>query len=360
MNSCYFGRMAGSRQKRKWIEIGMHVIAWLLLLSLPYFLRPTEHHEPPIHNGDLPFRENSIFNIPDIVSNVLLILLFYVNAQQLIPRFIYKRKYYSYLFVVVVLLLLFLLVLNIVFHAFYDGFLKIDALFFMPIFPFIVIISTSTAYKITRDKITADRRQQEKAFETVNTELSLLRSQVSPHFMFNVLNTIVSMARLQSPQLEPTVMQLSSLMRYMLYDANEEKVTVAKEIDYLQSYIDLQRKRFDDNLVFEAVFNIADPEILIEPMLLIPFVENAFKHGTNYVQTPSISINFTATKKSIELLVKNTYHPQELSKSDDTCGIGLQNVQRRLNLLYGSNHILNIAKTDEWFTIYLQLKLPVT
>jgi two-component system, LytTR family, sensor kinase len=360
MNSCYFGRMAASRQKRKWIEIGVHVIAWLLLLSLPYFLRPTEHHEPPIHNGDLPFRENSIFNIPDIVSHILLILLFYVNAQQLIPRFIYKRKYYSYLFVIVVLLLLFLLVLNIVFHTSYDGFLKIDALFFMPIFPFIVIISTSTAYKITRDKITADRRQQEKAFETVNTELSLLRSQVSPHFMFNVLNTIVSMARLQSPQLEPTVMQLSSLMRYMLYDANEEKVTVAKEIDYLQSYIDLQRKRFDDNLEFEAVFNIADPEILIEPMLLIPFVENAFKHGTNYVQTPSISIQLCATNTSIELLVKNTYHPHEISKADTTSGIGLQNVQRRLNLLYEGNHLLNITKTDDWFTILLHIKLPVT
>lgn len=107
MFSCYFDHMAAIRQQRKWIEIGVHIIAWLLLLSLPYFLRPTEHHQPPIHNGDLPFRENSILNIPDFVSNILLILLFYANAQQLIPRFIYKRKYYSYLFVVMVLLLFF-------------------------------------------------------------------------------------------------------------------------------------------------------------------------------------------------------------------------------------------------------------
>jgi len=216
-------------------------------------------------------------------------------------------------------------------------------------------LAASTAFQLIRDKMEANRLLKEKENENLKTELSFLRSQVSPHFMFNVLNNMVALARKKSDILEPSLIKLSSLMRYMLYEADEEKVPLEKETEYLQSYIDLQQQRFGKNLSVCFTVENADNHYDIEPMLLIPFVENAFKHGTGMVENAEIDIELRAKNNLLQFSVRNKYDPASLEIKDKTSGIGMSNVRRRLNLLYGGKHSLLITNNDGWFMVSLQL-----
>jgi len=225
------------------------------------------------------------------------------------------------------------------------------------IFPFLFILACSTAYRMIQDRIQSEQLRQEKETETLKTELSFLRSQVNPHFMFNVLNNMVALARKKSNLLEPSLIQLSSLLRYMLYETDEDKVALQKEVEYLHSYIDLQQQRFGKNLIMLVNTEFTDNNYEIEPMLLIPFVENAFKHGTGMIEKPQIEVELHTEKNVLWFVVKNKYSDQYKEVKDKTSGIGLTNVKRRLNLLYGNNHKLEITKQEGWFITSLQLKL---
>jgi LytS/YehU family sensor histidine kinase len=198
---------------------------------------------------------------------------------------------------------------------------------------------------------------KERLNENLKTELALLRSQVSPHFMFNVLNNMVALARKQSDLLEPSLIKLSSLMRYMLYETGEQKVSLEKETEYLQSYIDLQQQRFGKKVIVNVTVTPADKQYDIEPMLLIPFVENAFKHGTGMIEHAQIDINLQAMNNILHFTVKNKYAPSSSEIKDTASGIGLANVQRRLELLYSHNHELTINKDNDTFSIALQIHL---
>ena len=152
---------------------------------------------------------------------------------------------------------------------------------------------------------------------------------------------------------------LSDLMRYMLYESDEKKVTIAKEIEYLKSYISLQQLRFGDDVKIDVLIDLPE-QILqanIEPMLLIPFVENAFKHGIG-ADEPFIAIHLSSNKNELILDVKNKFVEQDTSK-DANSGIGLENVQSRLALLYEGKHQLTIQKEDNIFHVHLTLRLSV-
>ena len=146
-------------------------------------------------------------------------------------------------------------------------------------------------------------------------------------------------------------------MRYMLYETEEEKVSLEKEIDYLHSYIDLQQQRFGKKLTVDVSLDVGDGQYQIEPMLLIPFVENAFKHGTGIIEDAQINIRLKAEKNLLHFIVQNKYDPKSIELKDKTSGIGLANVKRRLNLLYGNKHNLLITQKDNWFNVSLQINL---
>jgi LytS/YehU family sensor histidine kinase len=204
----------------------------------------------------------------------------------------------------------------------------------------------------------ADKLNSEKQNENLKTELSLLRSQVNPHFMFNVLNNMVALARKQSDLLEPSLIKLSSLMRYMLYETGEQKVSLLKETEYLQSYIDLQQQRFGKKLTVNVSLPPADKQYEIEPMLLIPFVENAFKHGTGLIDHPQIDISLSAQNNWLHFTVTNKYDPAATEIKDNASGIGLANVQRRLELLYSHHkHTLNISRDSNTFAVTLKIQV---
>jgi sensor histidine kinase YesM len=340
----------------KWMTILLHATAWILLFSLPALLRPA--HNPNEAKSAQSIDAGVVFLISRI-SDALLITFFYLNAFMLIPRLLYKKKYavysisvvvYFFLYVTMVWTLWVNLAKNKIHFSFNDH-------LFVSTFIFLFILACSIAYKTIRDKFISDQLASEKEKEHLKTELSLLRSQASPHFMFNVLNNMVSLARKQSDELEPSLIKFSSLMRYMLYETDEEKVSLESEIEYLQSYIDLQQQRLSKKVVVTVNMCKADKMYEIDPMLLIPFVENAFKHGTGFIENPHIYIELKTAGNILYFRVSNTYDPASLQIQDKASGIGLANVQRRLDLLHPGNYKLDITKDNSIFTISLQINL---
>lgn len=345
--------MATPWYKRKWGIVLLHTSVWVLIYMLPLLLQKSVQntkHEPSA-------TDRNWFIYLTISTDILWVILFYLNAIVLIPKLVYKKKYLFYFLVQLVIL-----AGLVSFHWLFFTFVakqhqfSLSGFFLFNIFPFIFILACSTAYRMIQDRIAAEQLLKEKENENLKTELSFLRSQVSPHFMFNVLNNMVALARKGSDQLEPSLIKLSSLLRYMLYETNE-KVPLQKEIEYLQSYIDLQKQRFGKGVAIHTCLQQVDDTYQIEPMLLIPFVENAFKHGTGLIDKAEIDVELKAEKGILTFAVRNRFNPQSTEVKDTASGIGLANVQRRLMLLYGTDHSLLITRQDSWFIVSLQIVL---
>jgi two-component system LytT family sensor kinase len=330
----------------KYTTVLLHVFIWALLLSLPHFFFDSRHAPP----GSLP---SSFY----FITNLYHIGLFYFNAFFLYPSFFNKKRWWA----------IFLSFAAIVFFSYYLKLLIIkqwypqvvfdEVLFkivFFPPFPFLIV---STIYRVIVNKIAHDKKQKEIETEQLAIKLKFLRSQISPHFIFNVLTNLVSLARKRSEQLEPQLIKLSELMRYILYESDERKVSLSKELEYLKSYIDLQELRFGEDVAIDLDVQIPGPELQrnIEPMLLIPFVENAFKHGIG-IDQPFIEIRLESHEGVLKFEVRNKFSAGEETK-DISSGIGLENVRSRLTLLYPKEHSLVIKKENNLFTIYLTLKL---
>ncbi|GAO41940.1 sensor histidine kinase [Flavihumibacter petaseus] len=339
----------------KWVQVCFHFIFWIIIFSLPYLLRQVygKNNDP----------ENNGFFYLGNLTGLLWTGTFYLNAYLLFPLLIQRKKYAWYGIIVLALYMFIIWVHGILFvhlvpnHQFY---FLLGAAFNAP--AYFLAIASSTIFQLIREKIESNKREQEKNEENLKTELSFLRSQISPHFIFNVLNNIVALARLKSDQLEPTVIKLSSLMQYMLYETNEERVLLKTETEYLKSYIDLQQQRFGNKVTIHAQINAADSFHEIEPMLLIPFVENAFKHGVVFMDNPEINIQLTTKDNRLYFTVRNKFNPRQQEVKDKASGIGLANVKRRLNLLYKDQHTIRINTIQElnneyWFEVSLQLNL---
>ena len=303
---------------------------------------------------------------PSLLINFFWIVLFYLNAYIFLPL-LQKKK--TILFISLHLLTLVIMVFSAAFiknnstesFGFRSGFQGIRLLV-----PYLFIVAVSTSYRLILDRIKANKLMKEKEelikekeHEALKSEMSLLRSQVSPHFMFNVLNSMVSLARKKSDVLEPSLIKLSELMRYMIYSSQEDRVLLQKEIDYLKSYIDLQSLRFQDNVKIKYdVVNESVDFPSIEPMLLIPFIENAFKHGTGYTNDPCIIIDLHITPKNeLVFMVKNKFNFIKAEPVDGAAGIGLVNVNKRLELLYKNKYKLMVSKEAEWFIVKLNINL---
>jgi LytS/YehU family sensor histidine kinase len=216
----------------------------------------------------------------------------------------------------------------------------------------------SVLYSITVEKIRIEKMQKENEALQLGMELKFLRSQVSPHFLFNILTNLVFLARKKSDKLEESLLMLSGLMRYMLYDAGK-KISLQQEVEYLESYVALQKLRFgrDVDILFNIELSQAEKDYSIEPMMLIPFVENAFKHGTGYRHQPFININLMVQQGALSFQVKNKFSNEADAVKEESSGIGLSNVQSRLKLLYPGRHNLKIHSSADEFDINLTLKL---
>jgi two-component system LytT family sensor kinase len=330
-------------QRNNWLRIGVHISIWIVIILSNYIFDYDDERVNP-------------YGSVNVVTNVFRAGIFYFNAELLVPLLIYKKKYLTYFLALISLFLVMMLFHGLVFQILIDRrfvFLKASA---HNLLAFIITITASTAYKTITDKAEADAKANERLQENLKTEVSFLRSQISPHFIFNVLNNIVALVRLKSEELEPTVMRLSTLMQYMLYET-DKKVSLHDEIQYLTDYINLQEQRFGEHIKISRNFEIPTSNFIIEPMLLISFVENAFKHGEGLVEAPMIDVQLRCVQNKLYFSVRNNYNEETVGSKDKTSGIGLANVRRRLSLLYPDKHSLTIDKSEGYFNVSLELIL---
>ena len=285
--------------------------------------------------------------------------LFIVNTEWLIPKILQKKGVSTYFWSLVVAVAIFTLFHNFILDGLNDnlnivlqhrGFKTSRGLIAL-----VLVTAISTGYGLLNYVVTQEKQQQEKQKERLQSELSFLRSQISPHFIFNILNSIVYLIRTKSDAAEPVTLKLSELMRYMLYESENAQIPLEKEVSYLGNYIELQKVRFEEDVKIELNTEGGATTQNIEPMLLIPFVENAFKHGVGMVIDPTIDIDLKISENALSFSVKNKIAPETAIEKDSSSGIGLKNVQRRLELLYPNAHELIIKKENGWFEVTLNL-----
>jgi hypothetical protein len=338
--------MSRNLQSRKGRVI-LHTVIWGALLLWPYY-------DTTAKNGYYMMDGVPVSFIT--ITSLINIALFYIHAYFVYPYFFNRRRWWLYILVAAGLIVGSLR-LKWYLLSWYP---PIDVSTYRFIFPSsIVFFIFSFIYRVVIDQERVSRLLKEKQAAQALTELKFLRSQVSPHFLFNVLTNLVSLARKKSDKLEPALIKLSELLRYMLYDTQGKRVRLQTEIEYLDNYLDLQRLRFGDDLDIDSRTEPGEEALtyVIEPMLLIPFVENAFKHGVGYSGRPCIFIRLSVAEGTLTFEVKNKFEVEPADTKDESSGIGLGNVISRLNLLYRDKYTLNINDANNLFHIILTLKL---
>jgi hypothetical protein len=342
--------------KSKYITVSLHVLIWGMIMLTPFFIANAH---------------NKVNNLPlgyFIMGDLVHIAIFYANAFWCWPRFLNRQRYGLYVLGAIALIGCGFELKLLFQRLFFSGIPREYASFKFLLMPSIGIFVISCLYRIILDRIRFERQQKERQAAQLATELKFLRSQISPHFLFNVLTNLVSLARKRSDQLEPSLIMLSELLRYMLYDAQGKKVTLGTEIDYLHSYIALQKLRFGTDIAISNRIEVSASNrgLTIEPMLLIPFVENAFKHGVGHSGEPRIDIRLSVDREWMRFEVENTVSdpagPAGRTNSagpgkEEHSGLGLNNVVTRLKLLYPDHHTLAIGNEGHLFHIILTLQL---
>lgn len=324
-----------------------------------------------------PFRISNDFYVQWVTG----IILFYLNYFYLVPVLLLEKKYWLYFVFVFALILVFMVIrINYFIPEFrhvrprgmmpppedmklmFKGkrvssimakqplFFKIGpSLFYILIITISAIIRTlSEFYNNQQNKLIAETHR-------TNTELIYLRKQTNPHFLFNSLNSIYSLAHKKSDLVPDAIVTLSELMRYMLYETDNKTVALEKEINYIQNYIELQKLRLND--IEDIVINVHGntKNKYIEPLLLISFVENAFKYGTDYKGAAHVKIKIFILEDNLDFWIENTI--ESYVKDPDNSGIGLVNIQNRLDLLYPNAHELIITQDNHFYRVHLNLNL---
>jgi two-component system, LytTR family, sensor kinase len=334
--------------RSKSYSVLIHILGWIAFLLVPLlFIESSEGRER--------------FMIMGWFIQVEMACYFYYNYIFLIPKFLLRKNIGLY-FLLLVMGLIVISAMNVSFIYFTYDLIehrhKFDfwrsAMF--PVYPAILAFALSSALRITMEWFKNERQKSEMEAEKLVSELAFLKSQVNPHFLFNILNNICSLARKKSDETENAIIKLSQIMRYMLQDSKDEKVSLEKEIEYLQSYIELQRLRLPEVVKIEFLIE-GRPELLsIEPLLLIPFIENAFKHGVSYQDDSVILIRLVCRGKALSFSVENHIAKRVGETIEQGSGIGLKNVIRRLELLYPGKHELKISDDGKQYNVVLDIQ----
>ncbi|TLV01464.1 sensor histidine kinase [Dyadobacter luticola] len=329
--------------------IAFHTLLWSIYLLLPY----------AVSSAASGYKIGVMPGLFFTLAGLIHLVIFYVNAYVMYPRWLNQRFWWLYLLASVGLIMLsFRLKYQLLTSLFPEVLQASNAEKFV-FGPSVAFFFLSIIYRNILNQLHAQRQLARQQSEQLRAELMFLRSQISPHFLFNVLTNLISLARQKSDKLESSLLMLSDLMRYILYDVNGRKITLAQEIDYLRSYIDLQKLRFGSDVPVTSEIEI-DPGAYtshIEPMLLIPLVENAFKHGVNVLENPEIHMYLFVKNGRLVFHVKNRFDVKSINLINENQGIGLANLRARLDLLYKNSHTLLITNTNNWFDVTLILDL---
>nr|WP_288833396.1 histidine kinase [uncultured Flavobacterium sp.] len=349
--------------KKKIPFYAWHILVCITFMLLPYAFTST----------------GSIFNLPNLSHNghdriyfliyFLLLLFFYFNYYYLIPKFYFSNKMVSYFGIIVVFLLFFLWIStyfdhpernfldfgkrmplhNKMPHSFPSNFDKRGGpptQYSHTILVYLIGVISSLLFAINNQL-----RKVEK--EKMQSELSFLKAQINPHFLFNTLNSIYALAIKKSDKTADAVVQLSELMRYIITNANDDVISLDKEINYINNFVELQKTRLGNTVNINYKVEGNQYGKCITPLILISFIENAFKHGVNPNQDSEIKIHINIEQENLILFVSNN----KVKSSPSESGIGLQNTIERLTHLYPDTHDLTIDDNPETYNVTLKIKV---
>ncbi len=322
-----------------------HLLVWCILFIFPVTLSISE--EEPREIG---------FYVRQFAPLVFTLMLFYINYYWLIERYYFKNEVWYFLGINIFLICLSIWLMSIfrevlafmplelkghhhMKHAMHRHGLGKYFGQFRSLLILLFSIAASVAVKASKRLYEVESIRKNLENEHLKSELTQLKYQLQPHFFFNVLNTIYSMVEVAPENAKDSIHRLSKLMRYLLYETNDEKIALHKEIEFLQNYITLMRQRLATHVDVETSFPPSVDQIKIAPLLFIALVENAFKHSVSASKSSFVRIELLVTANEITLNTKNSNFPQ-LGYGIDHAGIGLDNLEKRLELLYPNNYYL--------------------
>lgn len=349
------------------IKVILHLLAWAILIGLPLYL---------IQRWQVGKDFLWHYYIITLISGII----FYVNYLFLVPKFFFGKKKYRYYISVLILITSFYFVSYIsnelVFkyesgknrpgqtgrqygepggmmppgppfrgmHLYNYGFTSLFLIFF------------SLGLKVLECQSQIEELQKETEKERLNSELAFLKNQISPHFFFNTLNNIYSLISINAEDSQKAVLKLSKLMRYLLYESEKGNTMLSHEIDFMNNYIDLMKLRVNEKVRLSVSFPEKYEDKNIPPLLFIPFIENAFKHGISYREKSFIDIKMMVNIESISFRCVNSLIKTKEEDPNGHSGIGLENAGKRLNLLFPGRHELKIDKSENRFEVFLTIK----
>jgi LytS/YehU family sensor histidine kinase len=330
--------------------ISFHLLGWATLFAGWYYFRVNDF---PVHR---------VAVLVTLIKIISLAILVYSTNYFLIPRLLYRKKYV--LFGIISLVWIFSVgliklyinekILTPYFSA-SEVFSDFKERIYDNIIPLFLLTSTAAAIKLLFDFVQSQRKLSEISREKSETELKFLKSQINPHFLFNSLNTVYFLIDRQNKEARQTLLQFSDLLRYQLYECNADKVDIEKEVGYLKDYCALQQLRKDST--YEVDISIEKLNgFRIVPLILIPFVENAFKHISHFTNKRNF-VDVKMCRKDHSFFFTVTNSTEKDQTVTEPSGIGLANVKRRLELMYPRRHSLSITDEDGVYKVNLELDI---
>lgn len=357
-------------------KVILHMLAWAVLLGLPLYLM-------------IRFEVKEGFLLTFYIISLINGLIFYINYLILVPKFFFQKRKYRYYLSALALIVCFYFVSDFsmkilnskepearnteTFDRRPDDKinpgppgggvmayrLPLRGSHFIGYFSSAVfLVFFSLGLKVLERQSKIEKLQEEMEREKLNSELAFLKNQISPHFFFNTLNNIYSLVSISPEDSQNAILRLSKLMRYLIYESEQGNTMLSQEIDFMNNYIDLMKLRTSE----KVSLNISIPDKFddrrIAPLLFVPFIENAFKHGISNREKSFIEISMEINVDSICFRCSNSIHPgRENGAAGHKGGIGLENVKKRLGLLFPGRHDLKISRNEKQFDVILEIVL---
>lgn len=360
--------MNSTNNKDKWLPLILHICSWTLLIILPQLII-------------IKYWGSNAYFARGFYLNVAVYgIIFYINFLLLVPYLYLKGKKLMYFgSATIVIFLLYYITTYVSQHVINDPEIEkiigeaykklideysvlrppsqqIQAYYFILILT--IVTGFSVGLRVIERHAASEKRQKELEKEKLNSELAFLKNQVSPHFFFNTLNNIYSLIEINSNDAQEAVLKLSKLMRYLLYESEHGETLLSHEVDFMRHYIDLMKLRLSNKIKLDINLPDNNPQYKIPPLLFIPFIENAFKHGISYRENSFVNISMQTENREINFLCVNSLgQRKDAENRENHSGIGLENVKKRLNLLFPKKHLLEIKQSDNTFKVALKIDL---
>ena len=329
-----------------------HLMVWGVLFSLPYLLSTGQ--------------SQVLINVfaHSWVPLVFFAFIFYANYLLIIDRFLFKKKIIVFVIINALLITVSIWLRDAINSVFFQEIFTTPKnnngpprqfFIYLQLVSLLVPVVFSIALKTTERWIKTEAERNEAANIKLQSELQHLRYQLQPHFFFNSLNNIYSLVDVSPEQAKTTIHSLSKLMRYLLYETSTEKVALTKEIDFLKKYIDLMTLRLMETTKVVYKFPTEETNIQIAPLMFISLIENAFKHGVSANKESLINIEMTTQNNIVNFKIDNYNFPKKDSDKSGS-GIGLQNLEKRLQLLYPYAYSYQKSINNDIFTVELKIE----